>query len=65
MFRTIVVATLIAGVAAIGAAPLANATGPYRNCTAAHQDGRWDIPQGDPDYWDGGDRDKDGIACES
>ena len=39
--------------------------GKYKNCTEAHQDGRWDIPQGDPDYWDRGDRDHDGIACES
>lgn len=65
MFRTIIVAALIAGAAAVGAAPLANASGPYRNCTEAHQDGRYDIPQGDPDYWPAGDRDNDGIACES
>ena len=43
----------------------AEAAGKYKNCTEAHQDGRWDIPQGDPDYWDRGDRDHDGIACES
>lgn len=52
-------------VAATGLAPIAAATGPYANCTQAHKDGRWDIPQGDPDYWSGGDRDGDGIACES
>ncbi|MCV7014310.1 excalibur calcium-binding domain-containing protein [Mycolicibacterium madagascariense] len=46
-------------------APLASADGPYKNCTAAHKDGRYDIPKGDPDYWSGGDRDGDGIACES
>ncbi|WP_369974119.1 excalibur calcium-binding domain-containing protein [Mycobacterium sp. 3519A] len=51
--------------AAIGAAPIVNASGPYANCSQAHADGRYDIPQGDPDYWPGGDRDKDGIACES
>ncbi|MET0456253.1 MAG: excalibur calcium-binding domain-containing protein [Mycobacterium sp.] len=50
---------------AVGIAPAASAAGPYRNCTAAHEDGRYDIPQGDPDYWSGGDRDGDGIACES
>jgi Excalibur calcium-binding domain len=45
--------------------PLPRASGQYRNCTQAHQDGRYDIPQDDPDYWPGGDRDGDGIACES
>ena len=65
MVRLLIAATLVAGAAAIGAAPMAAASGPYANCTAAHKDGRWDIPKGDPDYWDGGDRDHDGIACES
>jgi excalibur calcium-binding domain-containing protein len=62
--RVLVLAAVVAG-AAIGVAPVASAGGPYRNCTAAHQDGRWDIPQDDPDYWPAGDRDQDGIACES
>jgi hypothetical protein len=65
MIRLLVAAAIVAGAAGIAAAPLANASGPYRNCTEAHQDGRWDIPAGDPDYWIGGDRDHDGIACES
>lgn len=68
MFRTLVIAAFIgagAAAAAVGAAPLASASGPYSNCTEAHQDGRWDIPSSDPDYWDGGDRDGDGYACES
>jgi Excalibur calcium-binding domain len=64
MFRIVASAALLIA-AAIGLAPVAAASGPYANCTAAHNDGRWDIPQGDPDYWDGGDRDHDGIACES
>ena len=65
MIRALVVALAI-GAAAIGAAPVATASGNYSpNCTEAHQDGRYDIPQGDPDYWDGGDRDKDGYACDS
>jgi len=64
MFRVLIIASFIA-IAAVGAAPVAAASGPYANCTAAHNDGRWDIPKGDPDYWDGGDRDQDGIACES
>jgi hypothetical protein len=64
MIRTIFVAAAIAA-AAIGVAPVAAASGQYANCTQAHNDGRYDIPQGDPDYWSGGDRDGDGIACES
>jgi Excalibur calcium-binding domain len=60
---------LVAAVAVVcigvGVAPAAMASGPYANCTAAHKDGRYDIPQGDPDYWSGGDRDGDGVACES
>jgi Spy/CpxP family protein refolding chaperone len=51
--------------ALLGLAPLASASGPYANCTQAHADGRSNIPQDDPDYWPGGDRDHDGIACES
>lgn len=51
--------------AAIGGMPVAAAGGKYANCTEAHQDGRSNIPQNDPDYWPGGDRDQDGIACES
>jgi hypothetical protein len=31
--------------ALLGLAPLASATGPYKNCTEAHADGRYDIPQ--------------------
>jgi hypothetical protein len=42
------------------------AQGPvYDNCTEAHDDGRWDIPQSDDAYWEGGDRDDDGYACDS
>jgi len=51
--------------ALLGLAPLASASGPYANCTQAHADGRYYIPQDDPDYWSAGDRDNDGIACES
>ena len=64
MIRAFIVAAAIAA-AAIAAAPVATAVGKYSNCTQAHKDGRYDIPQGDPDYWSGGDRDNDGIACES
>ena len=62
--RGLLVAGMVA-VTAVGVAPVAVAAGPYRNCTEAHKDGRYDIPQGDSDYWSGGDRDGDGIACES
>jgi hypothetical protein len=68
VIKMLVVAAVIGacgGAVAIGAAPVALAQGQYSNCTQAHKDGRWDIPQGDPDYWSGGDRDGDGIACES
>ena len=64
MIRTLIVALAI-GAAAVGAAPVALAEGKYKNCTEAHQDGRYDIPTGDPDYCDGGDRDHDGYACDS
>lgn len=37
----------------------------YRNCDEAHADGRWDIPEGDPAYRPGLDKDHNGIACES
>jgi hypothetical protein len=61
MFRSILVAALIAGAAAIGAAPLASATPPARCSDTPRQD----IPAGDPDYGPWLDRDHDGIACES
>ncbi|OBK70463.1 excalibur calcium-binding domain-containing protein [Mycobacterium sp. 1274761.0] len=64
MIRALLVAAAI-GAAAVGLAPLASASSPYANCTQAHKDGRWDIPKGDDAYWAGGDRDGDGIACES
>jgi hypothetical protein len=64
MIRPIVCAVAIAA-STLGYAPAALADGKYANCTEAHQDGRYDIPQGDPDYWSGGDRDHDGYACDS
>jgi hypothetical protein len=65
VIRTLIVAALVVAVTAVGAAPVALAERPYANCTEAHDDGRWDIPQNDPAYWDGGDRDNDGYACDS
>jgi hypothetical protein len=59
---------LATGIAAVGLgvvlAPVASAQRPYKNCTAAHADGRYNIPEGDDAYWSGGDRDGDGYACE-
>lgn len=37
----------------------------YRNCAEAHAAGRWDIPEGDPAYRPGLDKDHNGVACES
>ncbi|KAA0093692.1 calcium-binding protein [Mycolicibacterium sp. P1-18] len=65
MFIRLVIASAAVAAVAVGIAPAASAAGPYKNCTAAHADNRWDIPQGDPDYVSSQDRDGDGIACES
>ena len=65
--KALVLGTLLAAFLP-GAVPVAvaqSAHGPYANCTAAKKDGRYNIPKGDPDYWSGGDRDNDGIACEA
>ncbi len=69
--NTIVIRALLVAAAALGiitgatvSAPMASASGPYRNCTEAHKDGRYNIPKGDPDYQSKMDRDNDGIACE-
>jgi hypothetical protein len=64
MIRAVLSAVVIM-IASVCLAPSAEAHGPYKNCTQAKADGRHDIPKGDPDYWSGGDRDGDGIACES
>lgn len=37
----------------------------YKNCDEAHADGRWNIPEGDPAYRPGLDKNHDGVACES
>lgn len=56
---------VFAGVS-LGLAPAASAEpGPvYANCTEARADGAYNIPQDDPAYWEDGDRDGDGYACE-
>ncbi|GAA4641036.1 hypothetical protein GCM10023114_58210 [Mycolicibacterium sediminis] len=65
MIQKLIVASLLIGAAAVGIAPVASAERPYKNCTEAHDDGAYDIPESSDAYWDGGDRDGDGIACES
>lgn len=37
---------------------------PYKNCSEAHADGRYNIPSDDPAYQDKFDRDGDGYGCE-
>lgn len=44
--------------------PAAHATPQYKNCTEAHKDGLYNIPEGDPAYQANLNRDNDGIACE-
>ncbi|MFO7162680.1 MAG: excalibur calcium-binding domain-containing protein [Mycolicibacterium hassiacum] len=63
MFRVILTVAAVA-VAVAGAAPAAAEARPYKNCSQAHADGRYNIPRDDPAYWPEGDRDGDGLACE-
>ena len=62
----IVLAAVAVGIG-LGLAPMASADpGPvYANCTEARDAGDTDIPIGDDAYWEDGDRDGDGVACES
>ena len=48
---------------ACGTAGMASA-GEYSTCGEAAQDGVFNILEDDPNYWDEGDRDGDGVACE-
>ena len=48
---------------ACGTAGMASA-GDYSTCKEAARDGVFNIPQDDPNYWEEGDRDQDGVACE-
>lgn len=54
----------VMAIAGLGLTPAIAAASQYSNCSQAHADGRYNIPEGDPDYWDDGDRDGDGYACE-
>ena len=49
MVRVLLI-VLAVGVGTVGLAPVATTETPYKNYTEAHQDGRYDIPQGDPAY---------------
>ncbi len=55
----------VTGFSLLSAAPAFATTTSYPNCDAAAADGVYNIPQGDPRYAPGLDRDKDGIACEN
>lgn len=59
-------AAVAVGTAVIGVAlaPVAVAGPPYKNCSEAHKDGRYNIPQDDSAYASKLDRDGDGFACE-
>lgn len=37
----------------------------FTDCNEANRAGVFDIPRDDPGYWAGGDRDRDGYACEA
>jgi len=64
MFRTCVVAALVAVAAALGAASVAHADTYYKNCAAAREAGVTPILQGQDGYAEHLDRDGDGVACE-
>ena len=57
------VTSLMVGLA-LATAPAVFADPPYRNCSEAHTDGRYNIPSNDPAYSPKLDRDGDGFACE-
>jgi Excalibur calcium-binding domain len=64
MLRTAFAVTAVIVGAGIATAPATLADPPYRNCTEAHADGRYNIPSDDPAYRPQLDRDGDGLACE-
>jgi Excalibur calcium-binding domain len=64
MLRTaFAITTLAVGIGTF-LAPAALADPPYKNCSEAHADGRYNIPSNDPAYRSQLDRDGDGYACE-
>lgn len=64
MIRTVICAGAITA-GTLGLAPTAGAEQYFANCTEAKAAGYHDIPSTSEYYWPAGDRDQDGIACES
>jgi hypothetical protein len=62
--RLLVAVVVGAATAGVAVAPVAVADPPYKNCSEAHADGRYNITQDDPAYSSKLDRDGDGLACE-
>lgn len=66
MFRFIAITAAVACIGLCLAPSAVAAPGPvYANCTEAREAGDTDILVGSDAYWEDGDRDGDGIACES
>ncbi|MGV0767071.1 excalibur calcium-binding domain-containing protein [Mycolicibacterium sp. XJ647] len=63
MFRAFFAAGLLAAAVAVGFAPGAGAE-PYANCSAAAEDGAYNIPSDSDFYGPHLDRDDDGVGCE-
>lgn len=68
MIFRVFIGAMAVGFAATGVgvavAPPSAAGPPYKNCSEAHADGRYNIPEGDSAYSSKLDRDGDGLACE-
>lgn len=66
-FRSLLIALGVTAAAlggSVAQAAAATAGPPYRNCSEAHADGRYNIPRDDPAYSSKLDREGDGLACE-
>ncbi|HET9875363.1 MAG TPA: excalibur calcium-binding domain-containing protein [Mycobacterium sp.] len=61
--KRITIAVAVIGVS-VAVAPVSTAGPPYKDCSEAHADGRYNIPKDDPAYAPRLDRDGDGLACE-
>ena len=61
--KLIALAVVAAGIG-LGLAPAVQQRTLYESCSEAAEDGVYNIPEDSDDYWSGGDRDDDGIACE-
>jgi len=65
MNRNLIAVAIMAAGIGLGLAPTATAVSSYESCSEAADDGVYNIPEGSDNYWPDGDRDDDGIACES